>query len=151
MPKANAKQAYTCLAKGQSTLEQVLQLASRDVNEEEKVDQTANVNGEEAVDLPGTSTEPIQRGSTRHYPRFDVDTDDQFIDLRKWLQSVDGRARSEKVAKEIATDVSKYLKFACPDRNSGNFPSIHAIHTLCIPILYGLAAMELLFQCTKNW
>lgn len=46
-------------------------------------------------------------GGTRTFPKFDLDT---LQDFTSFLQTVDGGAKSMKEAKEITTDVSKYLR-----------------------------------------
>ncbi len=66
---------------------------------------------ESELDLgPAKEVDELQTGSTRNFERFQK----EFTTLqlfRNHLLSVDGKARSEKVANEMVTDVSKYLRF----------------------------------------
>ena len=50
-------------------------------------------------------------GSTKHYPRYDVDREPILTAFIKNLVSVDGGRRRPEVAREIASDVSKYLAY----------------------------------------
>ena len=49
---------------------------------------------------------------TRHFPRFDVQHP-VFYRFEEYLTIVDGGDKSEKSAREISVDVSKYLRYAC--------------------------------------
>ena len=49
---------------------------------------------------------------TRSFPMYSVSEDVTMLKFVKFMRSVDGKSRSEKVAREIAVDVSKFLKFA---------------------------------------
>ena len=64
------------------------------------------------------SSTPSTSTGTRSYPRYDVDKHENFISFREWLECVEGKSRSQKVAREIAIDVSKYLKFACGEQEN---------------------------------
>ncbi len=52
--------------------------------------------------------------STRHFPKFAMVG--EILKFKNWLQTVDGKRKSESTAEAIATDVSKYLKFARADK-----------------------------------
>ena len=130
LPRRKPGQAYTRPVKGQLTLEQILHLAKED-KEDQTRDDHINPARDDHFDQTSDRKEELessrgdlQRGTTRHFARFDVDTQDQFLELREWLQSVDGRSRSAKVAKEIATDISKYLKFACPTKERADWSEL---------------------------
>ena len=49
---------------------------------------------------------------TRYFPRFDVG-DPTFVSFERYLCGIDGGSRSEKQAREIKIDVSKFLRYAC--------------------------------------
>ncbi len=49
---------------------------------------------------------------TREFSRYNIRGDTTLISFRRHLTSIDGKRKSEKVADEMATDVSKFLKFA---------------------------------------
>ena len=53
----------------------------------------------------------VKKGSTKHYPRFNIDKDPLLLRLVENLQSFDGGKRSEREAREMASDISKYLVF----------------------------------------
>ena len=53
----------------------------------------------------------VKKGSTKHYPRFNIDKDPLLLRLVENLQSFDGGKRSEREAREMASDISKYLAF----------------------------------------
>ena len=50
-----------------------------------------------------------KRGCTRDYSMFNVD--EQMLIFRECLESSEGENCAQKLAREIAKDVSKYLKF----------------------------------------
>lgn len=58
----------------------------------------------------------VDSKSTRSFSRYDIDTEPSLMRFRKFLTSIDGKKRSDKTAKEISADVSKFLRFACGDR-----------------------------------
>lgn len=62
---------------------------------------------------------PVRGGATRSFDRFDVDLP-IFSKFIKWNTSMDGGCRSEKSAREIAVDVSKFMKWCSPDKPSWN-------------------------------
>ena len=53
---------------------------------------------------------PKGRG-TRDYSMFNVDEGGQVLIFWEWLESLEGGNRSHELAREIAKDVSKFLKF----------------------------------------
>ena len=55
---------------------------------------------------------PRKPGFTKHYPRYDVDNDPLVKAFVQNLTSFDGGQRSLTEARQIASDVSKYLAFA---------------------------------------
>ena len=55
---------------------------------------------------------PRKPGSTKHYPRYDVDNDPLVKAFVQNLTSFDGGQLSLTEARQIASDVSKYLAFA---------------------------------------
>ncbi len=68
---------------------------------------------EEEVEVSESEIAPreqMQVRGTRTFPRFPV-TLTCFELFKKWLQSIDGKERSEKMATEMVVDVSKFLKF----------------------------------------
>ena len=62
--------------------------------------------------VEGVPTEDVPQEGTRLFPRFDM-CHPMFYRFEDYLMGIDGGERSEKTAKEIAVDVSKYLKYAC--------------------------------------
>ena len=46
---------------------------------------------------------------------FNVDEGGQVLIFREWLESSEGGNRSHELAREIAKDVSKFLKFCHPE------------------------------------
>ncbi len=49
---------------------------------------------------------------TRDFPRF-RESDQSLKEFNAFLQSVDGGKKGSKTAKEVTTDVSKFLRYAC--------------------------------------
>lgn len=89
----------TKLPKGQSTLDQVYSTLNPDSGEELEKEPTFTAMSQEG------------RRGTRDFPRFSLDTV-QMKGFLKFLMSIDGQMRNQKVATEMAVDVSKFLKFA---------------------------------------
>ena len=95
LPKRKPRQTYTRLVKGQSTLEQILQLANED-KDDQTTDDTVQTRDDhidyirddhfdqkrdDHKEKPGSSRGDLQCGTTRHFARFDIDTHDQFLKL----------------------------------------------------------------------
>jgi hypothetical protein len=99
VPRKDSKKKVIPKIKGQLTLHQVVKPPSQDVSSDEDVKEEA----------------PTTAG-TREFPRYDIKGDTTLISFRQHLQSMDGKDKSEKVANEMATDVSKFLKFACGEQ-----------------------------------
>ena len=79
--------------KGQRTLEQFIKPLTPVTSEEEDV--------------------PTETGvGMRSFPSYPL-SEPSFVSFQKFLTSVNGNLRNEKVAREIVMDVSKYIKFAC--------------------------------------
>lgn len=51
-------------------------------------------------------TQGAPTGTTKYFVRFDVRGHASLVGLTTFLRSVDGKAKSEKVATDMATDVS---------------------------------------------
>ena len=67
-----------------------------------------------ALPLEAPEAGGSKRGSTRSFPRLNVDSQLGIVRFREFLESIDGKLKSPTIAKAIATDVSKYLRFATP-------------------------------------
>ena len=52
---------------------------------------------------------PAKAGSTADYPRFNIERESVIVEFVNNLCSYDGGARSPAEARQIASDVSKYL------------------------------------------
>ena len=65
---------------------------------------------------PPTSTPTTSHGGTRAMPRFNIDDEPDLQAFETWLQGVEGKERTPKAAREITTDVSKFLRFCAPTR-----------------------------------
>lgn len=57
----------------------------------------------------------VRKWSTKHYQHFDTDKDPRLLSVVKNLQSFDEGKRSQQKAWEMASDVSKFLAFACDE------------------------------------
>ena len=53
-----------------------------------------------------------ENSGTRYFPRFDVG-DPTFVRFERYLCGIDGGSRSEKLARKMKMDVSKFLRYAC--------------------------------------
>ena len=62
--------------------------------------------------------DPPEKEGTRNYPRFDI-SHTSFLHFQRYLTGPDGGSRSEKRAKEMAVDVSKFLRYACGSYSFG--------------------------------
>ena len=65
-----------------------------------------------------TPKSAVREGSTRSYPRYDIDSEPLLQSFISNLTSFDGRKRSLREARQICSDISKYLAFANPLRCS---------------------------------
>ena len=52
---------------------------------------------------------------SRQFPKYNIHEQTSLVDFQVFLKSVDGKLKSDKVASETATYVSKFLKFASPE------------------------------------
>lgn len=75
---------------------------------------------------PVPHRDPKLKGSTRHFPRFDIETNLEMISFQEYLQSIDGKQKSTSVAKAVATEISKYLKYAMPEAATPKWEPITA-------------------------
>ena len=69
-------------------------------------------------DVPEFDEDVSGMEGTRNWQRYDIGHP-MFYRFQDYLKGIDGGQRSEKTAKEIATDVSKFLWYAC-GRDSPN-------------------------------
>ena len=93
IPRREVNWPVLRVTKGQKTLEQFIKPPTPVTSEEEDV--------------------PIQTGvGMRSFPSHPL-SETSFVSFQKFLTNVAGNLRNEKVAREIAMDVSKYIKFAC--------------------------------------
>lgn len=71
-----------------------------------------------AVEQPSTEDDGLRvqlgksEGGTRNFPKFNT-AHPSFWRFETYLTGIDGGSRSEKTAKEMSVDVSKFLKYAC--------------------------------------
>lgn len=56
--------------------------------------------------------EPTNEKGTCHFPQYDV-KQPIFYHFETYLPAIDGEERSQKTAREMSVDVSKYLRYAC--------------------------------------
>ena len=63
---------------------------------------------------PKAATLPVVTSSTRSHSRF-PNSHPEIQNFIKYLEGLDGERKSQKEAKAIAVDVSKFLKFAHPE------------------------------------
>ena len=71
------------------------------------------VEQEEPMSDDDAACSQVETVGSRNFPRYNIHEHMSFVSLTSFLRSVDGKGKSEKVATEMSTDVSKYLKFAC--------------------------------------
>ena len=93
IPRFEKNRVVLRTSKGQPTLEQIIRAPTPVSSEEEEVAEDVGV-------------------GTRSFPRYSK-SESTLVSFETYLQNIDGNQRSPKVAHEMATDVSKFLKFAC--------------------------------------
>jgi len=56
-----------------------------------------------------------------------------MISFREYLEGIDGKCKSAVVAKAVATDISKFLRYAIPEATSPKWETIpyHRMLTSC--------------------
>ena len=67
---------------------------------------------------PVPDHDPKKKGSTRNFPKFNIKANLEMISFWEYLQGIDGKCKSDTVAKAVATDMSKFLRYATPDAPS---------------------------------
>ena len=99
---------------GQPTIRQLFGQASTERNEVEDGQVCTEHPAPRPSPSPSSADElpEVEEGGTRNYPRFDMQHP-SFIHFQRYLTGLDGGGRSEKTAREMAVDVSKFLKYAC--------------------------------------
>ena len=103
VPPKEAKKPVLKPLRGQPTLEALFRSPTPPAS-------SGTSDEDDNLTLPG----PSARG-TRAFKRYNIKEDTSLISFCHHLMSVDGKSKSKKVAEEIATDVSKFLRFACGD------------------------------------
>lgn len=99
VPKKDADKPVMKKLKGQLTMDQCFKPPAPEVSSGEE-DGAAKVSGT----------------GTRGFPRYDIKQETTLISFRHHLTSIDGKDKSEKVADQMAIDVSKFLRFACGEQ-----------------------------------
>ena len=99
---------------GQTTLLQVLpsrtETTGGQCSSEPEHDEQENVQSDR--DEPVMDEGDSLLEGTRHWPRYDINHP-MFYRFQNYLTGIDGGQRSEKTAREITIDISKYLRYAC--------------------------------------
>ena len=110
VPRSEGVKKRVQIPRGQTTLTALFQ--PRPIHGEEESSKEPEVIEEPCTsfsfEIPKGAT---KRGSTRHFPKFDIEQQ-PILRFRAFLESIDGKLKSRSVAKSIATDVSKFLRFA---------------------------------------
>ena len=65
-----------------------------------------------------------KKGSTRGFPKYNLDSK-EIAAFRRFLESVDGKLKAPHVAKAIASDLSKFLKFCRPEAPLPDWSSVY--------------------------
>ena len=71
--------------------------------------------------LPYLTHDPKKKGSTRN---FDIEANLKMISFWEYLQGINGKCKSAAVAKAVATDISKFLRYAMPEATSPKWETI---------------------------
>ena len=85
-------------------------------DEGRNIDITIKESFRRATASTSTLTRPAisaKKGSTKHYKRFNIDEEPLIGEFMKNLASFDGGKRSLPEVRQIASDVSKFLAYAC--------------------------------------
>ena len=118
--QANTPQVVPRMADGRQPTVSSASQPSRSNLEEPEADDDA----EEEPAFPGTSEDDVFTSGTRHFPKFDVEHP-VFYRFERYLMGLDGGDKCGKTAREMAVDVSKYLKYACgSDAPSSNWSKL---------------------------
>ena len=73
---------------------------------------------------PVPDRDPKKKGSTKNFSKFDIEANLEMISFREYLEGTDGKCKSAAVAKAVATDISKFLRYAIPEATSPKWETI---------------------------
>ena len=105
VPKAEVARRRVHLLRGQTTLTAFTQPTPQ-------IEEDLNPSQDPGPSTP-TPTARKGKGSTRNFLKFSLDMP-EMANFQRFLMSLDGKLKQPHVAKSIATDVSKFLKYAKP-------------------------------------
>ena len=113
LPKAEISRVRPHLPRGQCTIE-------RFITQPPPVDPSPP-----EPSMPSLPPERLgKKGSTRGFPKFSLDSK-EVMGFRQFLVSVDGTLKLPHIAKAIATDVSKFLRFCHPEASSPDWSMVY--------------------------